>query len=318
MAGILRLIRTTVKGWSDDRAPKMAAALAFYTALAVAPLLLIAVAVAGLVFGREAAQGELLGQLVYLIGEEGALAIEGILQRAWKPKEGLIATALGALALAFAASGVFVELQDSLDIIWKVKKKPGRGLFGTVLDRFFSFAMVMGMGFLLLVSLIVDTAVQAVTTYVTDLGGTGPLLKAVSVAVSFGVISLIFATIFRVLPDARTRWRDILPGAVATAFLFTGGKFLIGLYLGKTTIGSTYGAAGSFVVFLLWIYYSSQILFLGAEFTRHYATAYGVNPVPRGDALRVDNPLHPRRLASQRPANGARAGRRSGRAARRA
>jgi membrane protein len=313
MAGLLRLFRTTFRAWSDDRASKMAAALAYYAAFAVAPLLLIAVAVAGLAYGRDAAEGQLVGQLAGFVGEEGARAIQGILRRAWKPREGVVATALGLLALAFAASGVFAELQDSLNLIWKVRKKPGRGVVGTLVDRFCSFTLVVGIGFLLLVSLLVDTGLQAVTAYVSDLGGAGPLLKALSAAASFVVITLIFAAMFRVLPDAKTRWRDLFPGAAFTALLFTVGKYLIGLYLGTTTIGSTYGAAGSFVIFLLWVNYSSQIVFLGAEFTRHYAIAYGAIPVPRGKALLLEPRLKPR----GRRAIAARRGRRSGLAARR-
>ncbi len=272
--------------WIEDRAPKMAAALAYYTAFAVAPLLLIAVAVAGLLFGREAAQGELVRQLASLIGQDGAELLQGLLQRAWRPRTGVLATLLGVAALLLASSGVFAELQDSLNTVWKVRKKPGRGILGTVKDRFLSFSMVLGTGFLLLVSLILSSALEAVAPRLPS-GGLWRLLHDV---LSLTVISLLFASIFKLLPDARTRWKDAWIGGGLTALLFTAGKLGIGLYLGRSTFGSAYGAAGSFVVFLLWVNYSAQILFLGAEFTKAWADRFGSPPRPDADAVEIRRP----------------------------
>jgi len=289
--GILRLLRSTFSGWSEDRAPKMAAALAYYTAFAVAPLLLIAIALAGFFFGADAARGAVVHQIAGLVGQQGAETIQEILARAWQPKTGILATVIGVVALLIASSGVFGELQDSLNLIWKVKKRPGRGILGTISDRFLSFSMVVGVGFLLLVSLVASAALEALAGYMTDWAGGGLLIRALNFAISFGIITALFAALFKVLPDARSRWRDVWVGAAFTAFLFTVGKLLIGLYLGRSTVGTTYGAAGSFVVFLLWINYSAQIVFLGAEFTKTYADLYGRPPAPDRDAMRVANPL---------------------------
>lgn len=291
MKPALSLLKGAAVSFGADRAPKMAAALAYYTAFAVAPLLLIAVAVAGLLFGDDAARGEVVRQLGGLVGEDGARAIQGILERAWKPREGLIATGLGILALIVASTGVFAELQDSLNRIWKVRKKPGRGILGTIKDRVLSFSMVLGIGFLLLVSLLVSTAVQALSAW----AGEGLLLQAASAAGSFVLVTALFGAMFRFLPDARTRWRDVWVGALATAALFTLGKYLIGLYLGRGAFGSTYGAAGSFVIFLVWVNYAAQIFFFGAELTKTYAERYGKAPVPTAAAqpLACETPAEP-------------------------
>ena len=194
---------------------------------------------------------------------------------------------IGVLALLFSASGVFGELQDSLNTIWKVRKKEGRGIWGTIRDRFFSFSMVVGVGFLLLVSLILSTALDALGQVVAGSGEESFLIKAANFLLSCGVIAAVFAAMFRVLPDVRTRWRDVWVGALLTSALFTVGKFLIGLYLGKSTIGRTYGAAGSFVIFLLWVNYTAQIMFFGAEFTKAFADRYGTPPEPSENARRI-------------------------------
>lgn len=284
MKKLLGLAKSAAVAFGADRAPKMAAALAYYTAFAIAPLLLIATALAGLLFGDDAARGEVVRQLSGLVGEDGARALQGILERAWKPKEGLLATVLGVLALVVASTGVFAELQDSLNRIWNVRKKPGRGILGTLKDRLLSFSMVLGIGFLLLVSLLLSTALQALSGYVAGWAGKGLLLQGASVAGSFLLVVLLFGAMFRFLPDARTRWRDVWVGATVTAALFTLGKFLIGLYLGRGTFGSTYGAAGSFVIFLVWVNYTAQIFFFGAEITKAYADRFGKPPVPTAAA----------------------------------
>lgn len=269
--GLWRLLSQTISRWSEDRGAKMAAALAYYTAFAVAPLLLVAIAVAGLLFGQEAARGEVARQLEGLIGTQGAEAVQDMLTRIWRPKAGLAAAAAGVLTVLIAATGVFIELQDSLDQIWKVRKRPGRGVLGTVKDRVFSFSIVLATGFLLLVSLLASAALQAVSSKLSGWTGLGLTAEALDFLVSFGVITALFTAMFRFLPDARTAWRVCWLGGVVTAFLFTLGKTLIGLYLGRGAIASTYGAAASFVVFLLWVNYSAQILFLGAALTKTYA-----------------------------------------------
>jgi len=291
--GAAALARTVIDSWSADRAPKMAAALAFYTAFAVAPLLLIAIAVAGLLFGQDAARGHVVEQLSGLLGREGAEAIQDILRKAWQPQSGKIATLLGLAAFIVAATGVFGELQDSLNQIWKVRKKPGRGLLGLIKDRFLSMTMVLGIGFLLLVSLVLTAALNALGSSLVTWAGGGTALRALGFIASFGLVAALFAAIFKVLPDAETRWRDVWTGALLTAFLFAVGKFLIGLYLGKSAVGSTYGAAGSFVVFLLWVNYSAQILFLGAEFTKAVADRNGAPPKPDADAVTIPDAPRP-------------------------
>lgn len=282
------LLRQTISSWSEDRASRLAAALAYYTVFSIAPLLVIVIAIAGLVFGREAATGQIQMQIQSLVGPDSAKAIQTMIQNAGNMKSGLVAGALGILALLFGAAGVFGELQDGLNTVWEVKPKPGRGIMGMLKDRFSSFAMVLGIAFILMVSLIVSAGLAAANQFI---GGLMPAMKiimhAVNFLVSFGVITLLFAMIFKVLPDVKIAWRDVWIGAVATALLFTIGKFLIGLYLGQSSIGSAYGAAGSLVIILVWVYYSSQILFLGAEFTQVYAEEYGSRIVPAENAQPV-------------------------------
>jgi membrane protein len=294
MRRLVKVARTALGRWSDDKAPKMAAALAFYSCFALAPLLFIAISIAGLVFGQDAARERVVVQIQGLIGEQSARAVDGILQRVSQPKTGTLASILGLLALLFGASGVFAELQDSLNVVWRVRKKPGRGILGTIKDRFLSFSMVLGIGFLLLVSLVVSAALAALGELI---GGAdaGILLKALSFLFSFTVVTALFSLMFRFLPDARTRWAEALAGGAITAFLFTLGKFAIGAYLAQGTVATTYGAAGAFLLILLWVYYSSQILFLGAEVTKAYADLRGHAPAPDPDAVPIDARRVPRR-----------------------
>lgn len=286
MKNLLKVVKTAFGSWSTDKAPKMAAALAYYSAFALAPMLFIAIAVAGLAFGQEAARGQVVSQIEGLVGEDSAKAIQDVLQKVNQPKASIVASIIGFFALLFGASGVFGELQDSLNVIWKVKKKPGRGILGTLKDRFLSFSMVLGLGFLLLVSLVVSAGLAALGNLI---GGddAGFLLKALSFVFSFVVVTGLFSLMFRYLPDARTRWKHALIGGAVTAILFTAGKFAIGAYLGHSKVVSTYGAAGAFLLVLLWVYYSSQILFLGGEVTKAYADADGRAPAPDPDAVRV-------------------------------
>ena len=282
------LIKESFKGWQEDGALDLGAALAYYTIFSLAPLLLLVTAVAGLVWGREAVQGQLVSQLQGVVGSQGAEAIQTMIANAGKHGSGVIATVIGLVTILFGATGVFVQLQSAMDRVWNVEPRPGKGIWGFIRTRMLSFGMVLGIGFLLLVSLVVATAVTAFSTWVTGMmPGAKLLIEGVTFLVSFGIVTLLFAMIFKVLPDVTIAWRDVWVGAVATALLFTIGKFLIGLYLAKSSVASTYGAAGSLVVLLLWIYYSSQILFLGAEFTQVYATRYGSQIRPSKHAVPV-------------------------------
>jgi membrane protein len=281
---IYGMLKETVSQWVDDKSLKLGAALSYYTVFSLPPLLLIVIAVAGLVFGEEAARGQIVGQFEGLIGKESASVVQSMIAKAANPQKGVIATVIGLIVLLVGASAVFIELQDSLNTVWKVKPKPQAGIKYLIRTRLLSFSMILSIGFLLLVSLVLTAIVSAFGTYLTGLWPGPPaiqyVLHAVNFLVSFWVVTALFAMLFKFLPDARVAWSDVWLGAAVTAFLFTIGKFLIGLYLGKSDIASTYGTAGSLVLLLLWIYYSSQILFFGAEFTRVYANRYGSHITP--------------------------------------
>lgn len=271
-----RLLTDTVWQWFNANAQRLGASLAFYTMFSMAPLLVVVVGIAGMVFGREAAEGQIVWQVRDLAGEQGAEVVAAMLSRVDQPAAGALATAAGVLVLLFGASAVFAELRSSLNAVWGVPDPAGAGLIAMVKDRFFSFAMVVAIGFLLLVSLVVSAALAAAGAVA---GNILPLpeavLQAASTAVSLVVISGLFALLYKVVPDARVAWTDVMTGAFVTALLFSTGKLLIGLYLGKASIGSAYGAAGSVVVLMMWVYYSAQIFFLGAVFTRLYSERHG-------------------------------------------
>jgi membrane protein len=283
---VVSLLKDTVNEWLDDRAMSLAASLAFYTVLSLAPLLILAVSVAGLFFGEAAARGEITQQLRDMLGPDGGAAVESILAHTKEPHANVLGTIVGVVVLLFGASGVFGELQDSLDAIWEVKPKPGRGVMGVVKARFFSFAMVLGVAFLLLVSFLLSAGINIAGKFVgSGLPGGVVLWDGVNVVISFGIVTLLFALIYKVVPDVKIGWRDVWYGAAVTALLFTIGKALIGIYLGKAGVGSPYGAAGSLVVLVVWVYYSAQILFLGAEFTQVYARRFGSRIVPSDNAV---------------------------------
>jgi membrane protein len=282
------LIKESFKEWQKDGALDLGAALAYYAIFSLAPLLLVALAVAGLLWDRGQIQSQLIAQVQDLMGPQGAQAVETMLSNAGRHGSGMIATVLAVVTILFGATGVFVQLQNALNKVWNVEARPGLGIWSFVKTRLISFGMVLGIGFLLLVSLIVSTAVSALGKWATGLlPGSETLMQVVTFVVSFAFITLLFAMMFKLLPDVEIAWRDVWIGAVVTALLFTLGKFLIGLYLGKSSVASTYGAAGSLVIVLLWIYYSSQILFLGAEFTQVYATHYGSQIRPSQHAVPV-------------------------------
>jgi membrane protein len=283
------LIKEAAADWSHDRAPRLGAALAYYTVFSLVPFLVVVIALIGMVFGQEAAQSAILSQIATLVGEQSAAAIKDMIQRADQPSTGLMATGFAVMTLLVGASGVFGQLQDALNTVWGVEPKEGRGLWGFIKDRFLSFVAVLGTGFLLLVSLILSSALAAFGKWFSGvLPLPETLLHLMNFALSLAVITGLFALIFKVLPDAKVAWRDVWVGAVLTAALFTIGKYGLGLYLGKSNVASAYGAAGSLVVILLWVYYSAQILLYGAEFTQVYANRLGERIVPAPDAQVAD------------------------------
>jgi membrane protein len=292
MSGAWILLKNTGASWSEDKVPKLAAALAYYTAFSLAPLLVITVAVVGFVFGEDAAQGQIVHQMEGLFGRQGAETAQTMILNAHRSGAGVLATVISAAVLFLGAGGVFAELQDSLNTIWEVKPRPGRGILGMLRDRFLSFAMVLVIAFLLLVSLAVSTVLSAMTNRVSQVLPLGDSLSvAIDLLISVGVITLLIALIYKVLPDVYVGWRYVWIGAFLTAMLFTLGKFGLGLYLSRSTATSVFGAAGSLAAFLLWVYYSAQIVFFGAEFTHVYARSRGVRWIPKPQAVPVSDEM---------------------------
>ena len=286
-----QMIKAAVKAWVDDYAPSMGAALSYYTLFSLAPLLIIVIAVAGMVFGQEAAQGEIVAQLRGIMGEEGAVAVEGMLKAAREPAKGVVATIVGIAILLLGATAIFGELQSALDRIWRVPApKEESGIWHLLRTRLLSFGLVLGLGFLLVVSLVVSAALAALGKWWGGwFEGWDVFLEILNFAVSFGIFTLLFAMIYKIMPRANIPWRDVWTGAAVTALLFTIGKVLIGLYLGKSSLASGFGAAGSLVVLIAWVYYSAQIFLFGAEYTWVYANRHGSRvqkPAP-GDAPAV-------------------------------
>lgn len=279
-SNLANLLKLAYQGWTADNASRLAAALAYYTIFSMAPLLVIVIAITGLIWDAGAVRTQILGQVQSLVGAEGAEFVAGLMASTGSPGQGVLALVIGILTLLFGALGVFNELHNSLNIIWNVRAEKPRGFLQSIkkviLDRLLSFTMILGIGFLLLVSLVVTAGLSATQE---TLGDTFPIpefiLQLLNLVISLGVITVLFALIFKFLPDLRLAWRDVWMGAFVTSLLFSLGKTVIGLYLGNSAVGSTFGAAGSLVLLLLWIYYSAQILFFGAEFTQVYANQYG-------------------------------------------
>ena len=286
MASMISIAKKSVAAWIDDYAPSMGAALSYYTMFSLAPLLVIVIAIAGLVFGAEVARGEVVAQLQNMIGPEGAKAVEDLLRNASRPSQGVTATVIGGLVLLAGATSVFGELQSALDRIWRAPAAPKQGWWALIRTRLLSFGMVLSIGFLLLVSLVVSTALAALGKWWGAMfGGWEFLLQVLNLAVSFATITLLFALIYKMLPRVKVAWHDVWIGAAVTSLLFTLGKFAIGLYLGKSQVTSGFGAAGSVAVLLVWVYYSAQIFLLGAEFTWVYAHELGsLKHAAKGDA----------------------------------
>ena len=277
------LLSESFSGWIKHKAPRLGASLAFYTLLSITPLLLIAVSVAGMVFGHKAAESDLVWQIQDLAGPAGARAIEALLEGSRNTTHGIIATLVGVLTLLFGASGVLIELRDALNTIWEVPTPELKGNFERIMsfvkERLFSFALVLAIGFLLLVSLALNAWIAALGSASASVLPTyEPVLHVLNLIVSLLVSTGLFAAIYKVMPDVRLEWRDVLLGGAVTSLLFSAGKLVIGLYLGKAGFASTYGAAASLVVFIVWVYYSGQIFFLGAEFTKAFANRYGSQP----------------------------------------
>jgi membrane protein len=278
------LLQDAFAGWNRHNAPRLGAALSYYTLFSMAPLLVIAIAVAGLVFWQQAAEGRIVGELTGLIGAEGATALQGMVRNSRRLGEGLAAGGIALVTLALGATGVFVELKGALNDVWSVELPPSReGVWGFVRGRLVSLAMVMAVGFLLIVSLLASAALAAAQEFASGwLPAWDELLWLLNTAVSLGAITALFALILKYLPDTQIAWRDVWVGAALTALLFTVGKTLIGLYLGRSSVGSVYGAAGSVVAVVVWVYYAAQIFYFGAELTRAYAHRHGSRSAASG------------------------------------
>ena len=289
---LLDLFKRTYQDWKEDHASRLAASLAYYTIFSLAPLLVIAIAVAGFIWEAEAVEAQVMAQIQGLVGVEGANFVADLIESASNRGEGSIATIIGIVTLLFGALGVFNELHNALNVIWEVKEEKTEGFLQAVkeaiFDRFLSFSMVLGIGFLLLVSLVITAGLSATQEVV---GNTFPIpeffLQLINLIISIGVITLLFALIYKYLPDAEIPWRYVWMGAFVTAILFSLGKLAIGLYLGNSAIASSFGAAGSLVLLLVWIYYSAQILFFGAEFTQAYANKYGSKIPPESGEVKA-------------------------------
>jgi membrane protein len=282
------LLKQSFKEWQDDNVSQLAAALAYYTVFSLTPLLVLAIAIAGAVFGEEAARGEIVGQIQGLVGTSGAEAIETALDNANQPEISSIASLISIAVLLFGASGVFAQLQEALNTVWNVRPKPNRGVKGLIRKRLLSFSMVLAIGFLLLVSLVLSAALSALANINLNLlPGLEIFWQILNFLLSFGLISLLFALMYKYLPDVKIAWGDVWVGAIITALLFSFGKYILGLYLGQGSFGSAYGAAGSLVIILAWVYYSAQILLFGAEFTQVLARHYGSQIVPDRHAERL-------------------------------
>ena len=293
------LIRAATSSWVDDYAQSMGAALAYYTMFSVAPLLLIVISVAGLVFGVEAARGEIVGQLQGLTGQHGAEAIQGLLESVSKPAESVTAALVSGILLLIGATTVFAELQDALDRIWRAPKRHRSGIWSLLRARLLSFGMIMGVGFLLMVSLVVSAALAGLGKLWGPLFADWEILaNVIDVVVSFAFTTTVFAMIYKTMPRATVAWADVWIGAGVTALLFTIGKFLIGLYIGRSGLTSGFGAAGSLVVVLVWVYYSAQIFLMGAEFTWAYALTFGSR---KGQPVPAAAPAVPSQSTTRRP-----------------
>ncbi len=273
---LMDFVREVVTQWQEDRVLSQGAALAYYTLFSLAPLLVLVIAVVGLAFGRAAAEGEIVGQIQHLMGAEGARMVQDMIVRASEPRSGVVATVASVVTMLFGASGVVSQLESALHDIFEAPARPRGGVWGVLRTRLAHFGMILGVGSLLWASVVASATLAALHGRVmARFPVVGPLLGPANTALSFAIVTAFFALIYKVLPGVRMHWRDVVLGAVVTALLFAAGRSLIGLYLGRAGATSVYGAAGSLVLVLLWVYYSAQILLLGAEFTEVYSRFYG-------------------------------------------
>ncbi len=291
-------------GWLEDRALRFSAALAYYSIFAMAPLVIIAISVAGMAFGEEAARGQVYQQLDWLLGAKGAAEIQTLIQASSDTSKSVIATAVGVLTLLIGASGVFGQLKDALNTIWGVMLKPGGGWKAALKEYLLSFSMVVGVGFLLIISLLLSAVLQAINNFMIGYLPLPSFVTPLALAVSFVVLVLLFGLIFKVLPDAEINWGDVWIGATVTALLFGAGKYLISLYLGTSSITSSFGAAGALILILVWVYYSTTIFLLGAEFTKAYASRYGSGIRPSRHAQFVNAAMREEQGLVNGPAGG--------------
>ncbi len=292
LKSVFSLLITAFGSWKEDRASLLAAALAYYAILSIAPLIVISITIAGAVFGEDAARGEIVSTLEGLIGTRSAQVIESIVSNAAQPELNSLASIIGAIALLISASGLFFHLQTALNIVWSVKVKPKTSLWGVLRKRLLSFAMVLVIGFLLLASLLISTAISAISHLdISFISSSSVLWQWADAVVSLGIVILLFALIYKYLPDVKLSWRDVWTGAMITAVLFILGKYLVGIYISRSSLATAYGAAGSLMVVLLWIFYSAQILLFGAELTQTYTYRYGKRVRPNRYATIVDKSL---------------------------
>lgn len=285
--GLWQILKDSVDGFSNDKIAKLSASLAYYTVFSLGPLLIVIIFLTSIFFGRQAVEGNIYGQIQSFVGNDAAIQLQQIIKNAWINGKGNFAAVLGFIALLLGATSVFAEIQDSINIIWGLKAKPNKGLIKLVMTRVMSFGVIISLGFLLLVSLAVTALIEGLNS---KLMAAFPNVAVVffyivNLLITFIVTTLLFAVIFKVLPDAKIKWKDVLAGAIATTVLFMIGKFAISLYISKSNVGTTYGTAGSLVILLLWIYYSSFILYFGAEFTKAYAIKYGSEILPNDYAV---------------------------------
>jgi membrane protein len=287
---VFDFLRQVFNEWNMDKVPRLAAALAFFTMLSIAPLLIVIIAVSGLLLGNDVARQQVIGQVQGLVGPQGGALINTVVQNTRQVGTTWFATIFGIVVIVLGATGVVGELKDALNTIWNVASKPGDSILHVVRDRVFSLGMVLGLGFMLLVSLVISAALTALGSFLVSLIQQWVFVAGLlDLVVSLGVITLIFAALFKFLPDVRVAWRDVWIGALVTALLFTLGKYIIGVYLGNSNLASPFGAAGSLVVLLVWVYYAAQILFLGAEITQVYANRYGAGIRPDAHAVALSD-----------------------------
>ncbi len=284
---IIRFLKQVFSDFTDDKALKFSASLSYYTVFSIAPFLAIIISFSGFFFGKEAVQGELYPQISQLVGHDAALQVQQMITNIHLSNNNFFATIVSFVILLLGATGIFSEIQDSINHIWGLKSKPKRGLLKMVLNRLISFSLIISLGFLLMVSLLLNTVVDALSRQLMRLLPEKAVyvVGAINNCLMFILISLLFGIIFKVLPDARIKWKDVMVGAVTTAILFMVGKFCIGFYLGHSNLGNVYGTAGSIIVIMLWVYYSAVILYFGAEFTKVYAKHYGGEIVPNDYAV---------------------------------